>query len=114
MGKDKKQERHVNKYAHLNEPEKTFDFHEEGILNGAEIRKKTIDFIQSCIKEGVKKALIITGKGLHSENGKALVKPTVEKFLRTLRDEETITSFNIARRDRGGDGAFEVIISKNK
>jgi NDP-sugar pyrophosphorylase family protein len=53
------------------------------------------------------KIIFITGKGLHSRNGSPVVKPILKNYLSTLGTVERVYE---ARRDRGGEGALEVIL----
>jgi len=94
-----------NKYSHLAEPQVTLDFHKAGILTSKEINDLTKRFLELCSKKGIKKVLIITGKGLHSQNGVAVIKPLVEKI---LSNNEYVKTFSWAAINRGGAGAFEV------
>lgn len=97
----------TNKYADLNEPQAEFDFHDLGILSTAEIQKMATNFLQESKKSGLQKVLIITGKGLHSKDNEAVVKPVLLEYLPTL---SFVSSVRLARRDRGGDGALEVVL----
>lgn len=94
-----------NKYAHKAEPEIALDFHKAGILTREEITALTQRFLERCFQKKIKKVLIITGKGLHSQNSTAVIKPVVEKLL--LRSEY-VKTYSWAPRQRGGDGAFEI------
>ena len=94
-----------NKYAHLAEPQVTLDFHKAGILTREEITALTQRFLERSAQQGLKKIMIITGKGLHSQNGEAVIKPLVEKI---LSKSQYIKTFSWATRQRGGDGAFEI------
>jgi DNA-nicking Smr family endonuclease len=94
-----------NKYAHLAEPQITLDFHKAGLVTKEEVIALTERFLERCSQQKIAKALIITGKGLHSQNGQAVIKPLVQKILQ--RDSH-VKNFSWAIRTRGGDGAFEV------
>jgi len=94
-----------NKYAHLAEPQQTLDFHKAGILTRQEITALTERFLERSSEEGLRKIMIITGKGLHSQNGQAVIKPLVENI---LKRNEHVKNFSWANRTRGGDGAFEI------
>jgi len=94
-----------NKYARQAEPQITLDFHKAGILTKQEITALTNRFLERCKAAGLTKVLIITGKGLHSQGGQAVIKPHVEKI---LRKSEFVKNFSWAPLQRGGDGAFEV------
>ncbi|MGE3279299.1 MAG: Smr/MutS family protein [Candidatus Altimarinota bacterium] len=93
-----------NKYAHLTQPQATLDFHGLGVLKPDEICEKAEDFVRSCAQKGLKKILVITGKGLHSKSG-PIVGPLLESFLPELDQVKSVLK---ARRDRGGEGALEV------
>ncbi len=101
----KEQHGQSNKYARQAEPEIALDFHKAGILTREEITALTRRFLERCSQRKIKKILIITGKGLHSQNGAAVIKPVVEKLL--LRSEY-VKTYSWAPRQRGGDGAFEI------
>lgn len=104
MSKKKKSDHRGNKYAHLNEPQATFDYHDKGILTEDEIRDLADEFIAECKGKGLMKVLIITGKGLHSENG-PVIGPLLKWY---LHKNPAVLSVETARRDRGGEGALEV------
>jgi DNA-nicking Smr family endonuclease len=100
----KKQKIVGNKYAHLSQPQASFDFHGLGILTPVEICEKASDFVRASRQKGYKKVLIVTGKGLHSKSG-PVIGPILEKYLPGLPEVKSIVK---ARRDRGGEGALEV------
>ncbi len=100
-----KKKHHGNKYEHLSTPEAQLDFHGEGILTPEEITQRVSQFIQECQQKGFSRVLIITGKGLHSRDGIAVIKPIVQKHLKGL---DTVKEIAEARRDRGGEGALEI------
>ncbi|MDX9971140.1 MAG: Smr/MutS family protein [Candidatus Gracilibacteria bacterium] len=97
--------RKINKYEHLSKPEKELDFHNRGLLNEEQINTITKNFLGECINSKIKKTLIITGKGLHSKNGIARVKPIVQNI---LRSNSQIKTFSDGRIDRGDTGAIEI------
>ena len=85
---------------------------------------KTIeDFIKKAFSENVNRLIIVTGKGLHSENEKD---PYVSKDLGILKYSvpEFITSNPVlmnmineikdAKIEDGGGGAFYIFLKKNK
>lgn len=94
-----------NKYAHLAKPQLELDFHKAGILTKEEIIVLTKRFLQIASQKNLKKVAIITGKGLHSQNGQAVIKPIVENI---LRSSEYVKTFSWAPRNRGGDGSYEI------
>lgn len=97
----------ANRYAHLREPDDELDFHGTGPIRGAEIKRRTIDFIRAAAKRGCTRVRIITGQGRHSAQG-PVVKPQVERTLAALEDEGTVRTWRPERLDRGGDGALLV------
>jgi DNA-nicking Smr family endonuclease len=101
--KERKQKN--NKYENLSKPSKEIDFHNRGLLTEYEITNICIKFLAECLSENTKKALIITGKGLHSKDKIAKIKPIVEKILST---HPQVKIFSDSRIDRGEKGAIEV------
>jgi DNA-nicking Smr family endonuclease len=97
-----------NKYDNLSKPQAEFDYHDLGVLTPKEIKQLADDFLDTCRNRGLSKVLFITGKGLHSRNGSPVVKPTLKKYLETL---PFVLRVYESRRDRGGSGALEVILS---
>ena len=85
---------------------------------------KTIeDFIKHSYSEGINKLIVVTGKGLHSENEK---NPYVSKDLSILKysvpefTNQNKTLMNIineitdANVEDGGSGAFYIYLKKNR
>lgn len=69
-----------------------------------EAKEKVRVFLSDSKKKGLKKVLIITGKGIHSE-GEGVLKNAIPAFIRSLN------FFCIgAKIAHGGEGAFEVIL----
>ena len=99
----------ANRYAHLGEPDDELDFHGLGSMGGAEIKRRTIDFVQGAARRGCGRVRIVTGKGLHSA-GAPKVRPQVERTLKALEAEGVVASYRPERVDRGGDGAFLVVL----
>ena len=95
----------TNKYQNLTTPQKTLDFHNKGILTKQEILQILNEFIEECINNNTKRALIITGKGLHSKDNQPIIKPIIHSALTSHPKIKETTS---ARRDRGGQGAYEI------
>ena len=105
MGKQRKQPKtRGNKYAHMSKPQAELDFHDEGVLTREEICDQAAAFIRQCSERGMKKVLIITGKGLHSDKG-PVIRPLLKDFLPRLPQVQSVA---YARRDRGGEGALEI------
>jgi DNA-nicking Smr family endonuclease len=100
----KKAQSRGNKYAHMNLPQAELDYHDRGQMTEHEIKSIAKDFVEECSERGMKKILIITGKGLHSAQG-PVIRPMIRAYLKKLPQ---VVSVETARRDRGGDGALEV------
>jgi|WetSurMetagenome_2_1015567.scaffolds.fasta_scaffold1651844_1 DNA-nicking Smr family endonuclease len=79
-------------------PDGTLDFHEFGVLDKFDIEKLLSEFIEDSYVKGLKRVLIIVGKGL-------IVRPEVEKL---LKENSFVENFKRAGYFNGQDGAFEV------
>ncbi len=62
---------------------------------------EVLSFIAQCRKRGIRKGLIIHGKGLHSPDG-AVLRPMVR---RVLEKHPHVRSWGKSTRRNGGDGA---------
>lgn len=56
-----------NRYAHLNEPDDTLDFHAHGRVSPGDVNRITIEFVKAARARGCARVRIITGKGLRSD-----------------------------------------------
>ena len=95
-------------------------------LHGYSLEKanKIIEnFISASYIEGAKKLIIITGKGLHSENEKnpyvskdlSILKYSVPEFIMGNKKlMRLIVKLEDAKIEDGGSGAFYVYLKKNK
>ena len=80
------------------------------------------NFIKNCYEEKVNKIIVVTGKGLHSENEK---NPYVSKDLSILKYSipeyissneslmSVINEIRDAKIEDGGSGAFYIFVKKN-
>jgi DNA-nicking Smr family endonuclease len=87
-----------------------------------EANKVIFDFIKNCFEEKVNKIIVVTGKGLHSENEK---NPYVSKDLSILKYSipeyiinnkslmNIINEIKDAKIEDGGSGAFYIFLKKN-
>ena len=85
---------------------------------------KTIEnFINKAFSENINKLIIVTGKGLHSENEKdpyvskdlSILKYSVPEFISNNKIlMEMIYDIQDAKIEDGGSGAFYVYLRKNK
>ena len=85
---------------------------------------KTIEnFINKAFSENINKLIIVTGKGLHSENEKdpyvskdlGILKYSVPEFIKNNPDlMNMINEIVDAKIEDGGGGAFYIFLKKNK
>ena len=85
---------------------------------------KTIeDFINKAFSENINKLIIVTGKGLHSENEKdpyvskelGILKYSVPEFITNNPSlMNMINEITDAKIEDGGGGAFYIFLKKNK
>ncbi len=114
-------------------PNKDFQHKDKKILNTRSIdlhgytldeaNKKIENFINQAFSENINKLIIVTGKGLHSENEKD---PYVSKDLGILKYSvpeyisnnpslmSKINEITDAKIEDGGTGAFYIFLKKNK
>ena len=76
-------------------------------LTVAEARPALVEFLNECLRDGLRCVRIIHGKGLGSKNGEPVLKRKVSGWL-MQRDE--ILAFCQARRTEGGGGAVVVLL----
>ena len=85
---------------------------------------KTIEnFINKAFSENINKLIIVTGKGLHSENEKdpyvskdlGILKYSVPEFINNNASlMKIINEITDAKIEDGGGGAFYIFLKKNK
>ena len=83
---------------------------------------KTIeDFIYKCHHQNIKKIIVITGKGIHSENKKnpylssdlSILKYSVPEFIENNSNlMKIINEIKDAKLEDGGSGAFYIYLKK--
>ena len=98
---------------------KSIDLHGYGL----EEANKTIEnFILKSYKDGVTKLIVVTGKGLHSQNEKdpyvsknlGILKYSVPEFIKGCQKlMKKIIKFEDASVEDGGSGAFYIFLKKN-
>tara|TARA_X000000368_G_scaffold254479_1_gene201161 strand:- start:942 stop:1364 length:423 start_codon:yes stop_codon:yes gene_type:complete len=130
--KDKKDwDNFINKNEKL--PNKDFKYHDEKIfktrsidLHGFtldEANKVIEDFINKSFSEKISKLIVVTGKGLHSENEKdpyvskhlGILKYSVPEFISNNSNlMNMINEITDAKLEDGGEGAFYIFLKKNK
>ena len=81
------------------------------------------DFISQSYMDGVNKLIIVTGKGLHSENEKnpyvskdlSILKYSVPEYIKNNKNlMNKIYEFSEAKIEDGGSGAFYIFLKKPK
>ena len=85
---------------------------------------KTIEnFIKEAFSQNINKLIVVTGKGLHSENEKdpyvskdlSILKYSVPEFISNNPDlMSMINEITDAKIEDGGTGAFYIFLKKNK
>ena len=85
---------------------------------------KTIEnFIKESFSQNINKLIVVTGKGLHSENEKdpyvskdlSILKYSVPEFISNNPDlMSMINEITDAKIEDGGTGAFYIFLKKNK
>ena len=99
---------------------KTFDFHGFSLDEAnATINK----LIQESYKNGVRKLVIVTGKGIHSDNEKnpysskdlGILKYSIPEYIKNNSElMKLINEIKDADIEDGGSGAFYIFLKKNK
>ena len=88
-----------------------------------EANKTIEDFINKAFSENINKLIIVTGKGLHSENEKdpyvskdlGILKYSVPEFITNNTSlMKMINEITDAKIEDGGGGAFYIYLKKNK
>ena len=88
-----------------------------------EANKTIEDFINKAFSENINKLIVVTGKGLHSENEKdpyvskdlGILKYSVPEFITNNKDlMSKINGITDANIEDGGGGAFYIFLKKNK
>ena len=81
------------------------------------------DFINKSYEENVNRLIVVTGKGLHSNNEKdpyvstdlSILKYSVPEFIKNnIESMKKITEITDAKIEDGGDGAFYIYLKKKK
>ena len=97
---------------------RTFDFHGYSL---DEANQKIEELISEAYRDGVNKLIIVTGKGLHSENSKdpyksidlGILKNSLPEFVKNNNNLlKMINSIGEANIEDGGSGAFYIFLKK--
>ncbi len=84
------------------EPEDELDLHNG--RSSEECLREFEEFLLDCLKRNLRKIRVITGKGLHSPGGRAVLSPKIEKLI------EEFMSFKVIERYKKESGHFDVIL----
>ncbi len=88
-----------------------------------EANKTVEDFINRAFSENINKLIVVTGKGLHSQNEKdpyvskklGILKYSVPEFIsNNIGLMNKINEMTDAKLEDGGGGAFYIFLKKNK
>jgi len=88
-----------------------------------EANKTVKNFILESYKKSIGKLIVVTGKGLHSQNYEdpyisrnlGILKYSVPEFIENNKDlMEIIYEMQDAKIEDGGSGAFYILLKKNK
>ena len=113
---DKDSKHKINKTTKI----RTIDLHGY-TLEGA--NKAVEDFINQAFLDNISKLIIVTGKGLHSNNKKdpyvskdlGILKYSVPEFISNNSSlMNVINNITTAKIEDGGEGAFYIFLKKNK
>ena len=97
---------------------KTFDLHGYSL---DEANKKINNLIYEAFDQEISKLIIVTGKGIHSENEKdpyvskhlGILKHSVPEYIKNNHElMKMINSFQDANIEDGGSGAFYIFLKK--
>lgn len=70
--------------------------------------KETQNFLSQSAKRGLKKVRIVTGKGLHSPNGEAVIRPAV---ITVIKASSLVREYDLnPKPEDGGSGAITLIL----
>tara|TARA_B100001250_G_C19668838_1_gene730522 strand:+ start:617 stop:1030 length:414 start_codon:yes stop_codon:yes gene_type:complete len=118
--KDKLPDKDFKKNNKVTPKIKTIDLH------GFTLEEANIaieEFINKSFKEKINKLIVVTGKGLHSENEKnpyiskdlSILKYSVPEFISKNKNlMKIIYDIQDAKVEDGGGGAFYIFLKKNK
>lgn len=68
-------------------------------------------FLEESQKRGLRKVRIVTGKGLHSENGEAVIRPAVYAL---CKESSLVREVSVPKAAEGGSGALSIILKTGK
>ena len=90
------------------EAQDELDLHEM-LLDDAVVAARS--FLDRSYARGLRKVRIITGKGIHSKNGEAVIRPAVTEV---CRNHPKVREVLVPKAAEGGSGALTVILKDNR
>tara|TARA_B100000963_G_scaffold346688_1_gene352190 strand:- start:935 stop:1351 length:417 start_codon:yes stop_codon:yes gene_type:complete len=115
---EKLQDKELNTHIEKIISSKTLDLHGFSL---EEANKEVEKFLNTCFDKGISKVVIITGKGLHSQNDKnpymskkfGILKYSVPEYIKNNSElMKKIKNISNAEIDDGGSGAFYIFLKK--
>ena len=91
-------------------PEASLDLHG---FRCTDVVRKLIHFLDDSLYQGLQTVLIITGKGMHSEDGTSVLRHEVEQFL-SSEGKKYVIEWVRAPKQYGGEGAMVLFLRKIK
>ncbi len=88
-------------------PQESLDLHG---CTALEAEGRTRRFVEEAGRRGLRTLRVITGKGLHSPGGKAVLPDVVEQQLGTLKGQGVIAAFQWDRKVKDRSGALLVYL----
>ena len=119
LNKEKLPNKDFNYIKKKNKEFKSIDLHGYSL---EEANKKIENFIKESYSINIHKLIVVTGKGLHSQNEKdpyvskdlSILKYSVPEFIKNNLDlMKIINSLEDAEIEDGGSGAFYIYLKKN-
>lgn len=74
-------------------------------------REQVYQFVKDCMRNDIRIAIIVHGKGDRNIDNPATIKSYINKWLRELND---VMAFHTAQRQHGGYGAVYVLLRKSE
>ncbi|GAB4394936.1 MAG: Smr/MutS family protein [Kiloniellaceae bacterium] len=82
-------------------------------LRQAEAHRRLEHFLADCQTAGKRCVLIVTGKGLHKEDG-GVLRANVPRWLNEAPNRARVLSFDYAQQKHGGTGALYVLLRRRR
>lgn len=90
--------------------EATLDLHG---LRQADAHRRLEHFLADCQAAGKRCVLVVTGKGLHKEEG-GVLRSAVPRWLNEMPNRSRVLSFDYAQQKHGGTGALYVLLRRRR